>query len=169
MTISLHRLSIPVFRRGLDTLTTYLDKAEAFAAETGRDPAEIVSARLAPDMLPFSGQYQRASDSAKFAVGRITGLDMPRFEDDEQSIAELRARVAKTQAFLAAVPDSTVDQNAERIVSIKVGGVPMEFAAADYLLNFALPNFYFHVTTAHAILRHLGAPVGKRDFLGPLP
>jgi hypothetical protein len=167
MPISLYRISIPVFLRGLNTLSTYLDKAEAFANEGGTDPQALVNARLAPDMLPFSGQYQRASDATKFTIGRVTGVDMPKFEDNEQTLAELRERLKKTEAFLASVPVETIDGSLERTVSITLGGTPFSFGAVDYVLNFGLPNFYFHVATAHAILRNQGVAVGKRDYLGP--
>lgn len=167
MPISLYRISTPVFLRGLNALSTYLDKAEAFAKEKGIDPQALVGARLAPDMLPLSGQYQRASDAAKFAIGRVTGVEMPKFEDNEQTLAELRERLAKTEAFLASVPEETIDGSVERTISITLAGTPISLSALDYVLNFGLPNFYFHVTTAHAILRNQGVAVGKRDYLGP--
>lgn len=168
MTVSMFRLSIPVVQRGLRVLSTYLDKAEAFAKETGSDPNALVGARLAPDMLPLSGQYQRASDSAKFAVGRLTGVEMPRFEDNEQTIADLRERLAKTEAFLATVEPKAFDASADRIVTISSGGTSVSMRGDEYMLTFGLPNFYFHVATAHGILRHAGVVVGKRDYLGPL-
>jgi len=168
MTVSMFRLSVPVFQRGLRVLSTYLDKAEAFAKETGSDPNALVGARLAPDMLPLSGQYQRASDSAKFAVGRLTGVEMPRFEDNEQTIADLRERVAKTEAFLATVPQAAFEASTDRMITISPGGNAMSLRGDDYMLTFGLPNFFFHISIAHAILRNAGVAVGKRDFLGPL-
>jgi hypothetical protein len=169
MSVSMYRISIPVFLRGFAALSTYLDKAEAFAKEKGVDPHELVNARLAPDMLPLSGQYQRASDTAKFAVGRVTGIEMPKFEDNEQTIADLRQRLAKTEAFLATVSVEKLDASADRTLSITMAGTPVNVRGDEYLLGFALPNFYFHVATAHAILRHQGVAIGKRDYLGPLP
>jgi hypothetical protein len=109
MSISIYRLTVPVFQRGLTTLSAYLDKADAFASEKGIDPAELVATRLAPDMLPFSGQYQRATDSAKLAIARLTGTDAPKFEDNETTVADLRARVAKTEAYLATVSPDALD------------------------------------------------------------
>ena len=166
MSISIYRLTVPVFQRGLTTLTNYLDKAEAFASEKGIDPVELVATRLAPDMLPFSGQYQRATDSAKLAIARLTGTDAPKFEDNETTIAELRARVAKTEAYLATVSPDALDGAETREVVISPGGNRTVFRGNDYVLSFALPNFYFHISMAHAILRNRGAQVGKLDYLG---
>jgi hypothetical protein len=166
MPISMYRLTVPVFQRGLASLGTYLDKAEAFAAEKGIDPVELVAARLAPDMLPFSGQYQRATDSAKLALARLTGTEAPKFEDDETTIADLRGRLAKTEAYLATIAPEALDGSETREVVISPGGNKVIFSGDDYLTGFALPNFYFHVTAAHAILRNQGAPVGKLDYLG---
>ncbi|WP_160007617.1 DUF1993 family protein [Rhizobium sp. 18055] len=166
MSISMYRLTVPVFQRGLTTLSAYLDKAEKFAAEKAIDPVELVATRLAPDMLPLSGQYQRATDSAKLAVARLTGSEAPKFEDNETTIAELRARVAKTEAYLATVATEAFENAETREVIISSGGNKVVFRGDDYVMNFALPNFYFHVSMAHAILRNRGAPVGKLDYLG---
>ncbi len=168
MPLSMYRMTVPVFQRGLSTLNTYLDKAEAHATEKGIDPATLVNARLAPDMLPLSGQFQRASDTAKLTIARLGAIDAPAFEDTETTIAELRQRVAKTEAFLATIAKDALDGSETREVTISPGGVKMTMQGDNYLAAFALPNFYFHITTAHAILRHQGVAIGKRDYLGPL-
>lgn len=166
MTISVHRLSVPVFQRGLAALSHGLTKAEAFAAETGRSQEEILAARLAPDMLVYSAQIQRVSDTAKNAIGRVLGVTPPAMPDEEKSFSELQDRIAKTLAYLDAQDPAALDARAGAEVVMKLGGNEVKFTAEDYLLNFALPNFYFHVATAHGILRQLGVAIGKRDYLG---
>jgi hypothetical protein len=166
MTVSLYRLSVPVFRRGLGALSHGLSKAEAFAAETGRPPEEIFAARLAPDMLAYSAQIQRVSDTAKNAIGRILGVTPPAMPDEEKSFAELQDRIARTVAYIDAQGEAAIDARAGAEVVMKLGGADVTFTTEDYLLKFALPNFYFHVTTAHGILRQLGVAIGKRDYLG---
>ena len=166
MPLSMYRLTVPVFQRGLSTLKAYLDKAEAFATEKGIDAASLVGARLAPDMLPLSGQVQRVTDTAKLTVARLTGLEAPRFEDTETTIAELRERIAKTEAFLATVATEAFEDSETREVTIAPGGIKRTMAGDAYLLTFALPNFYFHIATAHGILRHEGVGIGKIDYLG---
>ena len=168
MSITLHRLSIPVYVHGLGVLSSYLDKAEAHAAAQGIDVKTLVDARLAPDMLSLAGQFQRASDTSKNAIARLTGVTAPRFEDNETSIAELRERIAKTLAFLQSVELQAFDGSETRQVTLKAGKLDVTFTGLDYLLQFALPNFFFHIATTHAILRQQGVPVGKTDYLGPL-
>ncbi len=165
---SMYSFSVPVFQRGLQNLSAYLDKIEAYAAEKAIAPDELVSARLIDDMLPLSGQYQRASDTAKLAVSRLAGIDAPRFEDNETTVAELRERLKKTQDFLAAVTPAAMEGSEAREVTITPGGNKITFKGEDYLTKFALPNFFFHVTTAHDILRSRGLPVGKMNYLGAL-
>ena len=165
---SMYSFSVPVFQRGLQNLSAYLDKIEAYAAEKAIAPGELVSARLIDDMLPLSGQYQRASDTAKLAVSRLAGIDAPRFEDNETTVAELRERLKKTQDFLAAVTPAAMEGSEAREVTITPGGNKITFKGEDYLTKFALPNFFFHVTTAHDILRSRGLPVGKMNYLGAL-
>ena len=131
-------------------------------------PADLLATRLAPDMLTLTGQVQRASDTAKFAAVRIGGVENVRFADEERSFAELQDRIARTQAFLAAVPRAAIDDQAAATISANIGRTPVTIAARDYALSFALPNFYFHVTTAYDLLRHRGVPLGKVDFIGPL-
>jgi hypothetical protein len=166
MPLSMYRMTVPVFQRGLATLKNYLDKAEAYAAEKGIDPATLVTARLAPDMLPLTGQFQRVTDTAKLTVSRLAAIDAPRFEDTEVSIAELRERIAKTEAFLATVASDALDGSETREVTIAPGGIKTTVRGDDYLATFALPNFYFHIATTHAILRQQGVAVGKMDYLG---
>lgn len=166
MPLSMYRMTVPVFQRGLSTLKTYLDKAETHAAEKGIDSTTLVSSRLAPDMLPLSGQVQRVTDTAKLTVARLAVIEAPRFEDTETTIAELRERIAKTEAFLATISPEALDSSESTEVTIAPGGVKTTMRGDEYLATFALPNFYFHVTTTHAILREQGLGVGKMDYLG---
>lgn len=166
MSISMYRMTVPVFQRGLANLAVYLDKAEAHAREAGENVDALVAARLAPDMLGLAGQYQRATDTAKFAIGRLTGIETPRFEDNEATVAELRERVSKARNFLAAVAPEAFEGSDAREVTIAPGGTKTVLRGDEYVLTFALPNFFFHVATAHAILRHKGVSVGKMDYLG---
>lgn len=166
MSISMYRLTVPLFQRGLSSLRNYLDKAEAYAKEKGIDSDELLNARLAADMLTLAGQYQRASDSAKLALARLTVTEAPKFEDNETTIAALRERIAKTEAYLASFTPQTLDGTATTAVTIAPGGNKVTLSGDEYVATFALPNFFFHVTTAHAILRNQGAPVGKMDYLG---
>ncbi|OZI66940.1 DUF1993 domain-containing protein [Bordetella genomosp. 11] len=169
MPLSMYQASIPVFVRALNVLTALLDKAEAHAAQNGLDLSTLVNARLAPDMYPLSGQIQRASDASKFAVKRLTGLDAPSFEDVETTFPELRKRIADTVAWLQSVPASALEGSESKSVQLTFGDFKPTFQGDAYLLSFALPNFYFHITTAYGILRHSGVPIGKLDFLGPYP
>ncbi|ARO32155.1 hypothetical protein NXC14_CH04285 [Rhizobium sp. NXC14] len=165
MSISIYRLTVPMFQRGLASLKTYLDKAEAYAKEKNIDPAILVSARLASDMLPLAGQYQRASDSAKFTLARLTATHAPKFEDNETTIEHLRERLAKTEAYLAGFSAQALEGAESRQITLP-GKSGIVLPGDEYVTTFALPNFYFHVATAHAILRNQGAPIGKRDYLG---
>ncbi|MDI3380223.1 DUF1993 family protein [Xenophilus aerolatus] len=166
MAISLYDASVSVFIRGLDQLTHVLGKGLAHAQAQGLDPATLVQARLAPDMLTLAGQVQRASDASKLAAARLGGMTAPSFPDTETTYDELLARVAKTRDFLAGVDRAAIDGQESREVRLKVGDGEMVFDAQRYLLQFAIPNFFFHVTTAYDVLRHVGVPVGKRDYLG---
>lgn len=165
MSLSIYDVAIPPLLRGLTTLSTYLDKATDFAAERDIDSSVLVNARLAPDMLPLAGQVQRASDSAKAAIGRLTGLEVPPFADTETTLLELKERVAKTVAFLQSVPRDKFADGESRPVELKFGANAKTLRGESYVLTFLLPNFLFHVTTVHAILRH-GVKVGKLDYLG---
>ena len=169
MPLSMHQASAPLFIRGLTVLSTLLEKAAAHAAAAGTDPADLINARLAPDMYPLSGQVQRASDASKFAVQRLSRVEAPRFPDEETTFEQLQERIAATIAYLRDVPADRLDGAESRKVSLAFGDFKAEFRGDDYLLTFALPNFYFHVTTAYGILRQAGVKIGKLDFLGPYP
>jgi hypothetical protein len=166
MALSMYDLSVPVFSRGLGQLTHLLDKCLAHATANGIDTATLVDARLAPDMLTLAGQIQRASDASKLGVARIAGLTAPSFPDEEKTWGDLVARIAKTQDFLKTVERSQVDGQEQRTVVIRAAGGEAHFEAHRYLLQFAIPNFFFHVTTAYDLLRHNGMPIGKLDYLG---
>jgi len=166
MALSMYDLSVPVFTRGLGQLTHLLEKSLAHARANDIDPAVLVDARLAPDMLTLAGQIQRASDASKLGVARIAGITAPSFPDEEKTYDELLARIVKTQEFLATVDRALIDGQEERPVTIKAREGEAHFTAQRYLLQFALPNFFFHVTTAYGVLRHKGMPIGKMDYLG---
>jgi hypothetical protein len=166
MTLSMYQASVPAFRRTLAALDAILDKAVAYAAERKIDPAVLATARLAPDMHPLTRQVQFASDHAKGCSARLAGVPVPSFADTEQTFPELKARIAKTLEFIAALPPAQFHGSETRPISLKAGPRELSFKGEPYLVFFALPNFYFHVTTAYDILRHNGVPVGKLDFLG---
>ncbi len=159
MPLSMSQASVPHFVRGFGQLVVILKKGEAV------DPG-LVSARLAPDMLPLSGQVQRASDTAKGCIARLSGAENPSFADDEKSFADLYGRIQKTLDFIQSVPAAQIDGSEARSVAVKGGGKIFEFVGLDYLQRHALPNFYFHVSTAYAILRHHGVALSKRHYLG---
>ncbi len=165
MSISMYQASVPVFLHGLGTLTHILRKGEAHAQETGADPASYVEGRLAPDMLTLAGQIQRASDTSKLALERISGVAAPKMEDNEKTFAELFARVERTAAYIGAIPETQLDGTDSKRIELKLRDFNPVFTGASYLLTFAVPNFYFHVTTAYDILRHKGVPLAKLDFL----
>ncbi|WP_186247289.1 DUF1993 domain-containing protein [Burkholderia gladioli] len=165
MSVSLYDISIPVLVRGLRTLSKLLDKGEAHAREQGLDPAALIGARLFEDMLPLSSQVQLASDAAKGCVARLAGIEIPSFPDNEQSFAELQERIAKTIAFAESVDVAKFEGSEMRTVSLPLRSGPIEFTGLGYVTNFALPNFYFHVTTAYDIMRHKGVPLSKLHYL----
>jgi hypothetical protein len=166
MTLSMYQASIPVLTRTLTNLANILAKAEAHAAEKKIDPAIFVQARLYPTMYPLPRQVQIATDVAKGCASRLAGLEPPHYEDNESSFAELQARIAKTIAFLETFSPAQIDGTEEKTVTLKVGGREKTFEGLPYLLDFVLPNVYFHTATAYAILRHWGVELGKADFLG---
>lgn len=169
MPISIHSTSVGVMSRMLANLSAILDTAVTHAEATGRNPETLLTARLAPDMKDLVGQVQMATDTAKFAGARLVGMLPPPFDDTETSFPELQARISKTLRFLEVVDPTEVEAASSRVVTIAPGGKRMAFRGVDYLRQFALPNFFFHVTTAYAILRAEGVPLGKLDFLGPMP
>ena len=167
MSISLYRATIPVYLRGLTVMADYIKKARAHCEAKSLDPATILSAKLAPDMLDFVAQVQRVSDTAKFAVARLTGVESPAFEDNETTFDQLLDRIANTEAFIAGMLEDRFEGAESRNITLKFKEYQATMDALDYLLKFALPNFYFHVTTTHGILRAQGVDIGKRDYLGP--
>lgn len=166
MTLSMYEASAPRFANILSNLSAILDKAEAQVAAKKWEAAALTGARLFPDMFPLTRQVQIACDSAKGAVARLAGLEVPKHDDTEQTFAELRERIAKTLSFIASVKAPQINGSEEREVVIKLRGQDTKFKGQQYLLNFAYPNFYFHVTTAYNLLRHNGVDLGKRDFIG---
>ena len=167
MTISMYQASVPAFVRGLTNLSAILDKAAADAEARKIDPAVLISSRLAPDMFPLARQIMIAADFAKGPVARLAGVEVPKYEDNETTIAEFKARIDKTIAFVKSFSPSQIDGSEEKDINITIAGNPMTFKGLPYLVDFVLPNFYFHLACAYAILRHNGVPIGKRDFIGP--
>ena len=154
------------FTQSLTALSKILDKAEAHAEARKIKPEVIPQLRLIADMLPFWRQITIACDHAKGASARLAGIEVPSFADTETTIAELKDRIAKTIAFMATIPASAFDKGEDRTITLKLGGQDRSFPAMHYYLNVAIPNFYFHMTTAHNILRTNGIDIGKSDFLG---
>lgn len=168
MTISMYQASVPVFRTYLQNLHALLEKAEAHCAERKIDPAVLLQTRLFPDMFPLVRQVQIASDAAKGCTARLAGQEPPSFPDEEKTLDELKARIRKTIDYIDGLPAAAIDGSEERPVTIKAGPNTYTFRGQDYLLTFALPNLFFHTTTAYAILRTNGVPVGKLDYLGKI-
>lgn len=166
MTISMYAASVPVFKQILGSLSDLLDKAEAHANVKKIDPNALLQARLFPDMFPLTRQILIAADFAKGACARLAGVEVPKYEDTEQSFAELKARIAKTLAFIDSLPQAQIDGSEERDITTSAGPNSKSFKGQTYLLNYALPQFFFHATTAYAILRHNGLEIGKKDFMG---
>ena len=166
MATELYSLTVPVFTRGLTALSAILDKAAAHAAETGADADAILTLRLIGDMNPFSKQVQTACDSAKLCVSRLSGVAAPVMDDSEATLDQLKARIRATLDYLALVPRDAIDGQEAREVVLTFPGGEMKFLGQAYVIDFALPNFYFHLTTAYALLRADGVPLGKRDYLG---
>lgn len=164
----MYTLSAPVFVRMLHNLETVLDKGAAHAAARKIDPTVLVNARLFPDMFPLSGQVRIAGDFAKGAVARLTGNEPPKYEDNEATFDDLKARIAKTIAYVESFKAEQFAEAATRTVTMKMRGEDKSFDGTTYLANIVLPNFYFHITTAYDILRHNGVELGKRDFTGPV-
>jgi hypothetical protein len=168
MALSMYQASVPVFVKMLGNLSAILGKAAAHADAKKFDPAVLVQARLAPDMLPLARQIQIASDSAKGAAARLAGLEIPAFADTETTLADLQERIAKTIAFLETVKPEQIDGSEEKAIVVKMRTGELNFTGQPYLLHFAMANFYFHITAAYAILRHNGVEIGKMDYLGGL-
>jgi len=167
MPISMYQVSVPRFIHTLESLGGILDKAMAYQEARKLDPSTLPSARLFPDMLPLSAQVQIACDTAKGAACRLAGVPIVSFEDNEKTLADLKARVGKTVDLLKTFKPEQIDGSEEKELVVKVGGKDTPFRGMPFLLGRAIPNFFFHVATAYGILRHNGVEIGKRDFLGP--
>jgi len=166
MTISMYQASAPRFVNVLNNLSAILDKAQAHAEAKKIEPTVLTASRLYPDMFALARQVQIACDTAKGAVARLAGVEVPKHEDTEQTFPELKARIVKTVEFIGTIKPAQIDGTEDKEIVLKLGGREMKFRGMQYLLGFALPNFYFHVTTAYNILRHNGVDVGKRDYIG---
>lgn len=166
MTISMYSASVPVFKNMLGNLSHFLDKAQAHAEAKKFDPSVLVECRLAPDMLPLRKQVQIACDASKNGLARLSGVEAPRFEDNEATLAELKERIGKTLDFLDSVPRASIDGCEDKDITFPSGREATRTMKGEaYLLHWALPNLFFHVTTAYAILRHNGVELGKGDYL----
>lgn len=169
MSLSLYDASIPTFVHSLRALKAILDKAVVHAEARKFDPNVFVSSRLYPDMLPFSRQIQIATDAAKGAAARLSGTEPPKFEDNETTMVELIARLTKTIDYLESFKPEQFAGDDNRVITIKTPRITLNFTAVNFVRHWALANFFFHITTAYALLRHGGVEVGKQDFLGPVP
>lgn len=165
MTISMYQVSIPRFVHMLHNLSAILDKAQAYADAKKLDPSVLPGARLYPDMLPLTAQVRIACDAANGAATRLSGAAAPTFGDD-RTIADMKARIETSIAYLKTIPASAIDGAEAKETVVKVGGKDVTYAGQQFLLARAIPNFYFHVTTAYDILRHNGVEIGKGDYLG---
>jgi len=165
MTISMYQASVPRFVNILGNLSNILDKAQAYAEARKLTDTSLTAFRLFPDMLPMTAQVQIACDTAKGAVARLAGVDIPAFEDNEKTLAEL-SRVAKTLAFVQTITPQQIDGSEDKDIVLRRGEKETHYKGMQFLLGHAIPNFYFHVTATYAILRHNGVEIGKRDFLG---
>ncbi len=166
MSVSMYSISVPVFIRMLGNLAAILEKAAAHCEARGIDPAALLDARLYPDMFHFTKQVQVAADHAKNAAARLAGTAAPESANQEHSFADLIGRVRETMAYLETFSPAQIDGSEAREITIRRGETVVSYPGEAYLLHRALPNFYFHVTTAYDILRHNGVPLGKRDYLG---
>ncbi|KQS01969.1 hypothetical protein ASG11_14235 [Sphingomonas sp. Leaf357] len=166
MATELYDITVPAFLRGFAAMSAFLTKAERWVKDNGVDPSELLAARLYEDMGPLTAQVQRASDSAKLAVVRLGEVENVAMPDDETSFADLQARIAKTVDLLKSVAPDAIDGREDKAITLPTPNRTLEFTGRSYVLQFVLPNFYFHITTAYAILRMKGVPVGKLDYLG---
>jgi hypothetical protein len=166
MTISMYQASVPRFANILGNLSGIMDKTQAHIDAKKIADATLTAYRLFPDMLPLTTQVQIACDTAKGVVARLAGIDIPVYEDDEKTIADLKTRIAKTIAFIQSVEAAQIDGTEDKAIVTKRGDKETHYTGMQFLLGHAIPNFYFHVTTTYNILRHNGVEIGKRDFLG---
>jgi len=166
MSISMYQASVPRFVNILGNLSNILDKAQAFVDAKKLDATTLTNYRLFPDMLPMAKQVQIACDTAKGVVARLSGVEAPVYEDNEQTLADLKARIAKTIAFIKTMTPAQIDGTEDKAIVTKRGDKETHYKGMQFLLGHAVPNFYFHVTTTYNILRHNGIEIGKRDYLG---
>jgi hypothetical protein len=166
MSTLLYQATVPVFVQTLEALSAIVDKASAYAEARKIDPAVMLGSRLRPDMLPLVRQMQIVCDNAKNMAGRLAGGEVPKFEDNETSFDDIKARIKKTLDYVRTVNSKDIEAGETREIVFPIGPNKMKMKGADYIFHFALPNFYFHLTTAYAILRHNGVEIGKRDYLG---
>ena len=169
MPFSMSQTSLPVFEIGLNAVSGVLDKAAAYAAAKKVDPAVLLGWRLAPDMFALARQVQVACDQAKNGAARLAGAEPPKFEDTETSLDQLKARIARTVTYIKTLDAKAIDASADREITFPLGPTKGQMKGGDFLNHFVLPNFYFHLTAAYAIVRHCGVELGKRDFLGAIP
>ena len=169
MSITMHEIAVPSFTKHLEALDAILDKAAAHCEARKIEPDALLTARLFPDMYTFKKQVQSACDFAKLSVGRLAGLTPPVHDDSEKTFSDLKRRIAETLAVIEQAKVEPMEAAADREVRIKAGPRELTFTGREYLLHFALPNFYFHCATAYGILRHNGVEIGKRDFMRRLP
>ena len=165
MSLSMYSSSVPVFLHFLKSLSNILKKGADYAAEKKVDEKVLTGARLYPDMFPLTRQVQIACDVAKGCGARLAGLEPPKYEDNEQTFADLQARIDKTVAFLKSIPEASINGSEQKQIKLQAGQRELEFVGEYFLRNWALPNVYFHITTTYNILRHNGVAVGKMDFL----
>ncbi len=169
MSISMYQISIPVMIRALTNLVGVLKKGEAFAESKKINPSILINDRLAPDMFPLTRQVQIATDIARRGAARLAGMEAPKLDDNEQSFADLYARINSTIDYLKGFKPEQIDGTENKAISFEVRGNKTDFTGQQMLLHFTLPNVFFHVTTAYAILRHNGVDIGKADYLGKMP
>ncbi len=168
MSLSMYQASVPVIVRALENLSAVLKKAEEFANSNDIPAEQLTEAKLIDDMFPLVRQIQIASDGAKGAGARLAGVEIPSFADTEKTFAEMQERIGKTIAFLKTIKPAQIDGSEDKKIVVQMKSGDLTFTGQDYLLNFAIPNVFFHVTTAYGILRHKGVPIGKKDYLGAL-
>ena len=166
MSLTMYSSSVPVFLHFLKSLSVILKKGADHAADKKIDEKVLTGARLYPDMFPLTRQVQIACDVAKGCGARLAGIEVPKYEDNEVTFAELQSRIEKTVSFLKSIPEASINGSEQKPIKLQAGQRELEFVGEYFLRNWALPNVYFHITTAYNILRHNGVAVGKMDFLG---
>jgi hypothetical protein len=164
--MNMYELTVPQFINILTQVGRWLDKAQAYAEQKNFSPDVLLNARLAPDQFPFTRQVQILSDTTKNGSARLAGVEPPKFEDNETTLDEVRARITKTIEYLNTFKPEQFQGAAERTITIPLRGTSKKMVGSEFLVQFSLPNMYFHATTAYAILRHNGVDLGKGDFLG---